>query len=539
MGVVDDLIQAREVFERREWVAADATPAASGDLVGNDFDNLGTAAFLLGRKNDCVLAYQRAYNSHLEAGDPLSAVRSAYFLAMELFTNGEPAVASGWVSRGARLLDEHGYDVVERGYLLVLATFRHIVAAEWDEAITVGAQVTEYGRRFRDPDLLAMGLSNEGRLALHSGRVAQGLAMLDEAMVGIAGGEVSPIFAGEIYCSMIEACQEVSDFGRAAAWTQALSTWCDSQPGLLSFTGQCAVHRGQIMRLHGAYAEALDEFERATQRYLAAGTPEPAGFALAERGEVLRIQGEYAAAESAYTDAVSHGYDPQPGLALLWLARGRESAAVGAMQRLLAEPRDPIQRTQVIPAAVDILIQVGRTEEAAPLIQEMRATVRGIDCDALQAMANCAAGHLLLAKGDAAEALPELRRAARLWTRLSAPYDAARCRVLVGRALRALGDEQSAISELSAARRALADLGAAPAERAAAQLVEPAAPGGLTPREIEVLRLVAAGRTNPEIAAMLVLSEKTVARHLSNIFTKINVTSRTAAAAFAFENRVV
>src|SRR5664279_3452728 len=117
MGVVDDLIQAREVFERREWVAADATPAASGDLVGNDFDNLGTAAFLLGRKNDCVLAYQRAYDSHLEAGDPLSAVRSAYFLAMELFTNGEPAVASGWVSRGARLLDEHGYDVVERGYL--------------------------------------------------------------------------------------------------------------------------------------------------------------------------------------------------------------------------------------------------------------------------------------------------------------------------------------------------------------------------------------------------------------------------------------
>jgi DNA-binding NarL/FixJ family response regulator len=539
VGVVDELVRAREAYERREWVATYESLASVDGLAGDDFDRLGTAAFLLVRKSDCVMAYQRAYQEHLDEGDPLAAVRSAFFLALQLFTTGDPAVGGGWVARAARLLDDIDRDVVERGYLLIHEMFRHVVAAEWPAAAEFAVQITEYGRRFRDPDLLAMGLSTEGRLATRNGRVREGLAMLDEAMVGIAAGEVSPILAGMIYCSMIEACQDVSDFGRAAEWTAALTAWCESQPGLVSFTGQCAVHRGQIMRIRGAYPEALDEFERATRRYLDNDTPEPAGFALRERGDVLRIIGEYAAAEECYASAVAHGHDPQPGLALLWLARGREAAAVSAARRLLAEPRDPIGRSQILPAAVEVFLATDQLDDAGMLVTEMRSIVDGLGCDALHAMACYATGHHLLAIGEPASALGELRHSSRRWVGLSAPYENARCRLLIGRALRELGDEESAVAELTAARRTFSDLGAVPAENEAAQLLRPEAPSGLTAREIEVLRLVSAGRTNPEIAAMLVLSEKTVARHLSNIFTKLDVTTRTAAAAFAYENGIV
>jgi DNA-binding CsgD family transcriptional regulator len=539
MGMVDELVRAREAYERREWVAAYESLASVDSLAGDDFDRLGTAAFLLARKNDCVMAYQRAYQAHLDAGDPLAAVRSAFFLALELFTSGEPAIGGGWVARAARLLDDIDGDVAERGYLLIHLMFRHIMTADWETALELAIQVTDYGRRFADADLLAMGLSARGRLATRDGQVPEGLAMLDESMVGIAAGEVSPIFAGQIYCSMIEACQELSDFGRAAEWTAALSAWCDSQPGLVAFTGQCAVHRGQIMRVRGAYAEALDEFERATRRYLDLESPDPAGLAFCERGNVLRITGEYAAADDCYTSAVAHGHDPQPGLALLWLARGREAAAVNAVHRLLAEPRDPVGRSQILPAAVDVLLATDHTDEAGALTAELHSIAHRLGCDALLAMAGYATGHHLLVTGQPATALAELRRASRLWAGLSAPYENARSRLLIGRALRALGDEESAVTELAAARRTFSELGATPSEHDAARLLQPEAPSGLTAREIEVLRLVSAGRTNPEIAAMLVLSEKTVARHLSNIFTKINVTTRTAAAAFAFENRIV
>jgi DNA-binding CsgD family transcriptional regulator len=539
MGMVDELVRAREAYERREWVAAYESLASVDSLAGDDFDRLGTAAFLLARKNDCVMAYQRGYQAHLDAGDPLAAVRSAFFLALELFTSGEPAIGGGWVARAARLLDDIDGDVAERGYLLIHMMFRHIMTADWETALELAIQVTDYGRRFADADLLAMGLNARGRLATRSGQVREGLAMLDEAMVGIAAGEVSPIFAGQIYCSMIEACQELSEFGRAAEWTAALTAWCDGQPGLVSFTGQCAVHRGQIMRVRGAYTEALDEFERATRRYLDTDSPGPAGLAFCERGDVLRIIGEYAAADDCYAQAVAHGHDPQPGLALLWLARGREGAAASAVRRLLAEPRDPIGRSQILPAAVDVLLATDDTDEAGALAAEMRSIVQKLGCDALLAMAGYATGHHLLVTGEPATALGELRRASRLWAGLSAPYENARSRLLIGRALRALGDEESAVAELAAARRTFSELGATPSEHDAARLLQPEAPSGLTAREIEVLRLVSAGRTNPEIAAMLVLSEKTVARHLSNIFTKIDVTTRTAAAAFAFENRIV
>jgi DNA-binding CsgD family transcriptional regulator len=541
MGVVDDLLRAREAYDRREWLAAyGGLSHASGDaLTADDFTRLATAAYLVGRRNDCVQALQRAYQLHLDAGAVLAAARSAFWLATVLLTSGETAVGGGWVARSQRLLADIDGDVVERGYVLVPLMYRHIFSGDVTTALQLAEQIADYGRRFTDPDLVAMGLNSKGRLLLYAGRVPEGLALLDEAMVGVAAGEVSTVFAGNIYCSMIEACQEISDFDRAARWTAALTTWCDEQPGLVSYTGQCAVHRGQIMRAQGAFDEALTEFDLAMRRYLDNDTPAAAGLAMAERGDVLRIRGDLAGAAAAYEQASSLGYEPQPGLALLWLAQGRITAADAAARRLLTEVRDPVHRSRLLPAAVEIFLAADQRDDAASVAAELQSIAASFGCPPVQARADQASAEVALASGDPAEALTLLRRVRTVWERLSARYDTARCRLLLGRALRALGDEESAVAELAAARRAFTEMGARPAEREAAALIRPTLPRGLTEREVEVLRLVAAGKTNPEIAELLVLSEKTVGRHLSNIFSKIDVTTRTAAAAFAFEHQLV
>jgi ATP/maltotriose-dependent transcriptional regulator MalT len=540
MGVVEELIRAREAYGRREWLAAydGLSDAAPDELAAEDFVRLATAAYLLGQRNDCVQALQRAYQLNLDAGDTLAAVRSAFWLALVLLTSGETAIGGGWVARSQRLLTEIDGDVVERGYVLIHLMYRHIFAGEFAAACQLAEQVTGYGHRYRDPDLIAIGLSSQGRLLLYGGRVPDGLALLDESMVGVAAGEVSTIFAGNIYCSMIEACQEIADFDRAARWTAALTTWCAEQPGLVPFTGQCAVHRGQIMRAQGAFDEALTEFDLAVQRYLAEQTPGPAGLAMAERGDVLRIRGDLTGAQAAYERAVAFGHEPQPGLALLWLAQGRTEAAAAAIRRLLGEAADPVHRSQLLPAAVEVLLATGQHDQATDIAAELESIAGSFGCPSVEARAGHAAALAALESGDPAAAMPLLRQARAVWERLGGRYETARCRVQLGRALRALGDEESAVTELAAARRTFAELGAAPAEWEAATLITPTYPSGLTAREAEVLRLVAAGKSNPDIAAQLFLSEKTVARHLSNIFTKLDVTSRTAAAAFAYEHHI-
>ena len=542
MGVVDELIRAREAYERRDWVAAygDLSHADGDAMNADDFARLATAAYLLGRTNDCLQAMQRAYRGHLAAGDVLAASRSAFWLAMVLMTSGEPVVGAGWIARCQRLLDGVTGDVVERGYLLVHRMFGSIGQGEWPQAIEQAGGIADYGHRFNDPDLIAMGLASQGRLLLYAGKVPQGLALMDEAMVGLAAGEVTAVFAGNVYCTMIEGCQEISDFARAAEWTHALTTWCEVQAGLVPFTAQCAVHRGQIMRVHGAYDEALDEFDRAVRRYIEAGTPVPAGLAMSESGDVLRIRGELDAAAAAYEEAIGYGHEPQPGLALLWLAQDRPDAARSAALRLLAEPRDPVHRSQLLPAAIEILLTTGGgSEEVRPLVDELTSVAADFGCAALRAMAAYAAGSLALFDGDAMTALPLLRTSMRHWSELSAPYEVARCRVLIGRVFLRVGDDDSAAGELAAARRTFAELGAAAVGDVDLATGRASTPGGLTSRELEVLRLVASGQSNHDIASTLFLSEKTVARHISNIFAKIDVHSRTAAAAYAFENHLV
>ncbi|HUR14018.1 MAG TPA: response regulator transcription factor [Mycobacteriales bacterium] len=541
MHVVDELVRAREAFERREWLVAYEGLSAQDDdrLFAADFADLAVSAYLVGRHNDCVQALQRAYQSHLDGGEAHAAARSAFWLAMTLLDRGEMAVAGGWIARAERLLAD-GEDCVEHGYVRYHRMMQAVYSGAFDDAMTLASEVTECGRRFHDPDLVAVGLMGQGRFLMYGGQVGTGLSLLDEAMVGVLAGEVSPLFAGQVYCSSIEACQEIADFGRVAEWTAALTRWCDAQPGLLAFTGQCAVHRGQLMRVRGAFADALTELAAAVTRYEAAGDLHPAGLALAIAGDVLRIQGDHEAAATAFRRAGELGHDPQPDQALLALATGRPDSAVSSVRRLLAEPRDPIHRSQVLAGAVEVLLGAGDTDGAAPLVGELVEAAASIGSAALQAMAMHASGALALATGAAERAVPPLRSALRQWLELDWPYEAARARVLLARALSLVGDTEGATTELDTAVRSLAALGASPdAARARALLSPPPVPGGLSAREVEVLGQVAAGLSNGEIARVLVLSEKTVARHLSNIFTKLEVTSRTAAAAYAYEHGLV
>ena len=396
--------------------------------------------------------FQRAFHLFESAGDQATAARCCFHLGMILGMGGEPALAAGWGARAGRLVEELGGDVVEGGYVAFLRMHGHLGAGDWPAAAECADEATTVARRHHDADLLALGLVAQGRLAIYAGRVAEGLARLDESMAGAAAGEVSPIIFGNVYCTAIEGCQEIFDFGRVAEWTSALHRWCAAQPGLVAYTGQCSVHRGQVMRLRGAWTEALEEFALAIERYRQADSLPAIGLAEAERGDVLRLRGEYDAAEAAYQRAGEHGHDPQPGLALLWLARGSDDAAAAAVRRLRAEVGNPTQPCRLLPAAVDVLLAVGAVDEAGTAAAELDDLARKVGSVSLLALAAYASAAVELASGDPAGAMPYLRKARQLWARADSPYESARVRLLTGRALAALGDEESARQEVTAAR---------------------------------------------------------------------------------------
>ncbi|MFI5623051.1 LuxR C-terminal-related transcriptional regulator [Nocardioides sp. NPDC051685] len=532
---------ARSAHARGDWGAAYAawSVADPDTLSAEELEDFAVTAELTGHHDETISALNRAFHRSQEVSDLTRSVRCAFRITMTSYVHGESALARGWTSRAESLVADLD-DGVELGWVAFLRMFRALDAGDFATAGSCADEVAERGRRFAEPDLTALGLCSQGRMAIYSGRVLEGLARLDEAMVRVLAGEASPVVAGHVYCTAIEGCQEISDFGRVAEWTAALERWCAAQPGLLTFTGQCAVHRGQLLRLHGEWQQALEEFERATRRYQEVNAPDAVGLAAYEAGEVLRLRGELAEADAAYERSADRGFDPQPGLALLWLSRGQSAAALAAVDRLLAETDGPVQRCRLLPAAVEVLLDAGEIDRARDVAAELDGLAGHFGCVGLEAAAAHAHGAVELAAGDAAGALPYLRKAQQLWARAEATYERSQARLLTGRALAEVGDTESSRRELEAARTVFRQIGARPAADSADSLLAPASlPAGLTAREAEVLRLVASGRSNAQIAADLVLSEKTVARHLSNIFTKLDVRSRTAATAFAFEHGVV
>jgi DNA-binding NarL/FixJ family response regulator len=538
-------VRGREALRRLAWADAYAELSDadhSTSLAGEDLEDLACAAYLLGYADGCRQALQRAQRAYLEAGNPRRAARCLFWVAFTLLLEGELAQASGWLGRTNRLVEHEQPECAEHGLLLLPAAVQAAMAGDHEAARATAARAAEIGARAGDVDLLALGLHFHGRALLELGRVREGLALLDEAMVAVVADEVWPPVAGNLYCSTIDACQEMSDLRRAGEWTTALTSWWSRQPDMITFTGQCLVHRAEILQMHGAWPAAVEETERARERLAHAADKYATGAVLYRRAEIDRARGDLAAAENGYREASTWGYEPQPGLALLRLAQGNTTAAEAAIRRVLAETTDRLRRAKLLPACVEIMLAADDIPSARASAMELTETARAYGTPALDAAAGHALGAVLLAEGDTRAGLAALRRASRAWRDLDAPYEAARVRVLIALGCRAMGDEDEATLELGAARTVFAELGAARDLTAVDAFIgghtQPVA-GGLTPRELQVLRLLATGMTNRAIAAELVLSDKTVDRHITNLFTKLGVSSRAAATAYAYEHQLL
>jgi DNA-binding NarL/FixJ family response regulator len=540
------LAQGRASYARQAWRDAyESLTAAerSGPLGPGDLELLAYSAYMLGHEREYHGLLERAYRGYLEADEPLAAVRCAFWTGMTLSVSGEIARGNGWFGRADRLLDREGTDCVERGYLTLAQLFQHEADGDVEGAASASAEAIAIGERFDDADLVAFGSFTQGDALIRLGRLREGLALLDLAMVAVLAGEVSPVSSGIVYCGVILACEQAHDVRRAREWTTALSDWCKAQPDLVAFTGRCLVHRAQIMRLDGSWEEAIEEARRAADRCLKGENPVAAGEAHYQRGEVHRLRGEHPEAEDAYRAASAHGWEPQPGLALLRLAQGNDKAAEAAMRRALSETEGAGNRARLLPAHVEVMIAVGDLEEAERASAELGSIAEAEEePGARRAMAAQARGLAELTAGRSRESLGSLRQADQLWRRLAAPYESARVRELIGIACRGLGDEDTAQLELEAARETFARLGAA---TDLARVVGPKGlgagvePHGLSKRELEVLGLLSAGETNREIAKDLVLSVRTVDRHVSNIYAKLGVSSRAAATTFAHEHGLI
>jgi DNA-binding CsgD family transcriptional regulator len=545
VGGDGELVRGREAAGRLAWADAYAALSLadqSSSLAVEDLELLATAAYLLGHVEDCLGALQRAQQLHAEAGDPRRAARCALWLAFHLGNAGELAQAGGWLARANRLLEHEPPDCAERGHLLLPLAIQHIVTGDPAAARELSARAAGIGRHAGDDDLVALALQVQGRALVRLGRVSEAMAAFDEAMVAVVAGELSPVVVGTVYCSMLEGCQEILEWRRAGEWTEALTAWCGKQPEMVTFSGRCLVHRAEILHLHGAWPEAVEEARRAGERLAQAADSWATGAAFYRQAEVYRVLGDFTAAEDAYQQASRWGLEPQPGLALLRLAQGRTDAAAAAIRRVVAETTDRLGRAKLLPVQVEIMLAVGEVRAARDAAGELTEIAERYDTLAMRAVAGHARGAVLLAEGDARAAVVALRGASQVWRELEAPYEAARVRVLVGLGCRALGDEEAAAMELEAARTVFAQLGAAPdlvrlealAHREAAWKVH-----GLTERELQVLRLVATGATNHAIASQLFVAEKTVDRHVSNILTKLGVASRAAATAYAYQHRLL
>jgi DNA-binding NarL/FixJ family response regulator len=475
----------------------------------------------------------------VRSNDRRRAARSAFWLGLLNLFRGEAAKSSGWLSRAERLIE--GESCVEHGYLLLPQAEQQLMAGDSDAALSTATAATRVGSTFGDPDLVSCALHLEGRARLQKGDVLKGLALLDEAMIAVSAGEVSPLLTGLMYCSVIEECQRVFALDRAWEWTSALTRWCDLQSGLVAFTRACLVYRAEIMQLRGAWTEAIDEVASACERSARSGRKAPAAV-FYRQGEIHRLRGDLSVAEEAYRAASNAGCEPLPGLALLRAAQGRNDAARAAITRVLDAASDPLSRAKLLPAFVEIALLEGDLTAARTGATELESIARQFETGVLLAMACHASGSVHLAAGNAAEAIGELRRAFEHWQRVHAPYESARSRMLIGLACRQLGDLESADLELDAATAALEELGAAPdlARLRSLRAGGTRAKGEkLTSREMQVLRQIIAGDTNRAIATRLSLSERTIDRHVSNILTKLGVPSRAAATAYAYSHKLI
>lgn len=532
---------AREAYDRRDWVEARSTLTSideSSGLAPSDLLVLSTCAYMLGDVPGMRGALERAYGGYLDVGETLPAARTALWLASNLASRAKLAEAGGWVERAQRLIDPVEFDCAERGYLLLPTVLRLIIAGEMEEMTAVAENAAEIGRRFDEPDLVALSVQSKGRGLLRMGQTVDAFRLLDELMVSVIAGECSPMVTGLVYCSVIEGLYEIHEVRRAAAWTDSLAAWCGEQPDLVAFNDQCLAHRSEILRLRGGWGDALLEAQRSHDSHARGRVAAQASY---QQAEIHRLRGDHELAEAAYGEVALRGGEPQPGLALLRLAQGNEDPAVASIRRAVLETTDLVERVRLLPGFVEVMVATGFLDEAIEGAAELRRVAQATEIDMHLAWANHSDAIVHAAQSDGVTGAARARVAIQTWEDLGLPYELAQSRVVLARSLRLMGDEESARIQFYAALAACEALGALPDSARIRALIaaKDEQPFGLTEREVEVLSLVASGATNREVAESLVVSERTIDRHVSNLFTKLGVNTRAAATSVAIRNGIV
>ena len=538
---VEDAAQA---FRRQAWSEAYSAFRSSdedSELSGTDLDRFGLVAYLIGRDEEGARIWERAHTMFLEAGERPSAARCAFWLGMAFMDRGEMAHAGGWLSRSRRILDDVSTECAEHGYLLVPQGLQLLEEGDATKAKELLEAARAIGQRFNEEDLIALGCLGSGQSSIRQGDVLEGTTLLDEAMVTALSGAASPLVTGIIYCAVVEACIEMFDLRRAQEWTEALARWCAAQPDLVPFKGRCQVYRSEVLQIQGNWQGA---FEAAcdAERDLSGPPQHPAvGAAYYQQGELLRLRGALSDADEAFRRAEQWGRSPEPGRALLRLAQRRNDAARSAIQHALHESRNRYSRAHLLAAAAEIFLAVGDISAAREAKNELCALATALEVPWVTAEANRAAGAVWLGEGHPRAAADSLRVALGVWQTFAAPFEVARTHALLAQAAREQGDLEAADAHLAAATLTFRQLGADYELRmlAGASGGPGAAPGGLTSREVEILKLIATGMTNRAIAANLTISEKTVANHVANVLGKLGLSSRAAATAYAYEHNVV
>jgi DNA-binding CsgD family transcriptional regulator/tetratricopeptide (TPR) repeat protein len=462
-------------------------------------------------------------------------------MGMVLYLRGEHAQGSGWIARSERLVKDYHQECPEQGLLLIPQGLQQLRKGNGEAAYKLFSQAAKIGTRFKNSDLETLGRLGSGQALIQQNRIEKGTTLLDEAMINVVSNDLSPIVSGIVYCAVIETCQKIYDLQRAQEWTDALSRWCDSQPDLVPYRGQCLIRRAEILQLHGNWDDAMDEIQRACQLMQPTGPP-ATGEAYYRQAELYRLQGHYSKAEQAYQQASKYGRNPQPGLALLRLARGDIKSAKTAIDHVEDEIQERMARSRILPAYVEIMLASQEFQAAKEKADELSDIATELEAPFLQAIAARSQGSVLLENSKPGAALKNLRQSWSLLKQVEASYESARTQVLIGIACRKLGDKDTANMELKAARWIFEQLGAGPDIAKLNSLIKETTTEdthGLTPRELEVLHILATGKTNKDIAKELFISERTVDRHVSNILGKLNVESRAAATAYAYEHDLV
>ena len=499
-------------------------------MAPEDLERFAAATYLIGEEREALELWAQLHQDCANCGKTDDAARWAFWIGLFHLLAGRASQAGGWRARARRLLSSEGSEGAAAGYGEIIDG---LLGADGVPPIQRFDSAIDLAERFDDQNLLSIGLLSRGQALIRNDAVAEGIALLDEAMVTVTAGRVAPVLAGMVYCAVILTCQSVFDLERAVQWTRELDAWCAAQPDLVPYRGQCLVHRSELLVTEGDWAAAEREADKALL-HLGASSELVVGRACYQRGEIHRLRGAFGPAAEMYREANLRGFPPQPGAALLLLAQGRKGEAAEALRAALEASPGAERRLLLLGPFVEALVATAKLGPARTRAEELTERAAHIGAPLLEATALDATGRLLLAERKPQAARSILHEALVIWQRLACPYQAALTRRMLGEALLTLGETAAARADIAAAQEVFARLGAEPdAARAAALLAKDRETGGLTAREVEVLSRVASGETNRQIATALTISEHTVARHLSNIFDKTGTGNRTEASIFA------